>query len=99
MVVVVVVVDVEDGTGLVVATELMGAAGGGCEGEAVIRRPRTCTPAVVTATELAPGVRLASPIAPAIRQRATRTVARRWRVMGGGRDGREDEVYEADTAE
>ena len=63
---------------------------------AVIRRPRTCTGLAVEATELEPGITLASPIADAIRPRATKMVARRWRVMGG-RDGRVQEVYELDT--
>ena len=85
VVVVVVEVDVVDGTARVVG--------------AVMRRPRTCTGLAVEATELAPGITLASPIADATRPSATEMVARRWRVMRAGCEGRVMEVYELDTRE
>ena len=88
-------VDVVDGRGRVVATVAIDAVGARDAG-AVMERPRTCTGLAVEATELEPGITLASPIADAIRPRATKMVARRWRVMGG-RDGRVQEVYELDT--
>ena len=84
----VVEVEVAEGRARVVATVVIDADRAARDVGAVMERPSTCTGLAVEATEPAPGNTLASPIADAIRPSATSMVARRWRVMGGGRDGR-----------